>query len=51
MHLSIKEYPDRQFSIQASYLEIYDEEIRDLLSVEPFPGEIIVQEDTQTVIS
>ena len=29
-------------------MEIYDEEIRDLLSVDPFPGEIIVQEDSQT---
>lgn len=41
----LKEYPSRQISIQASYLEIYDEEIHDLLSVEPFHGEITIQED------
>ena len=40
-----QEYPGRQISIQASYLEIYDEEIHDLLSMEPFHGEITVQED------
>ncbi|EFX80055.1 hypothetical protein DAPPUDRAFT_319054 [Daphnia pulex] len=40
-----KEYPGRQISIQASYLEIYDEEIHDLLSMEPFHGEITVQEN------
>lgn len=48
-----KEYPGRQISIQASYLEIYDEEIRDLLSMEPFHGEITVQEDQngETIIT
>ena len=42
---SLQEHPGRQISIQASYLEIYDEEIHDLLSMEPFHGEITVQED------
>ena len=45
-----QDYPTRQFSIQASYLEIYDEEIRDLLSVEPFHGEIIIGEDARVNI-
>ena len=44
--LTFKEYPGRTFSIQASYLEIYDGEIQDLLSAEPFHGEITIQEDT-----
>ena len=30
----IKDYPGRQFRIHASYLEIYNEEIRDLLATE-----------------
>jgi len=42
----IKDYPGRQFRIHASYLEIYNEEIRDLLSMEPFHGEIAVQDDS-----
>ena len=44
-----QDYPGRQFSIHASYLEIYNEEIRDLLSVEPFHGEITVQEDATVI--
>lgn len=48
-----KEYPGRTFSIQASYLEIYDGEIQDLLSAEPFHGEITIQEDTngETIVT
>jgi len=48
-----KEYPERTFSIQASYLEIYDGEIQDLLSSEPFHGEITIQEDAngETIVS
>lgn len=49
MLLLWKEFPGRQISIQASYLEIYDEEIHDLLSVDPFHGEIVLQEDPNTV--
>lgn len=48
---SIESYPDREFLIRVSYLEVYNEQIKDLLSTEPVTIKIQHDPKQGTVLS
>eukprot|EP01038_Epipyxis_sp_PR26KG_P004439 gene4439-6278_t len=48
---SVNYYPDREFLFRVSYMEVYNEQVKDLLGIEPVPIKIQHDPKLGTVIS
>ncbi len=48
---AVNSFPDREFLLRVSYLEVYNEQIKDLLGVDPVPIKIQHDPKLGTVIS